>query len=287
MKRFLFLTTSFVVIAMLVTSCKEESKLGEAVGTLNAIPIFFGDQRVEHTVSLEEKTVVIDFKEDDSKYKNVELQVPDWAKKLIGYDWAPQIVFHRLLGGSTPTYMLATVLGTKTGGNPVNEFLDLMDKEQATFELHIGGKTFKLTPADVRKIMKEDEQKNVAAPAFAQHIARIYKSYNEKSYYTKAHLKDVTNENDTLYFNLVTENETGLYSPDEYLDALLFSNLTIAVHCFHNKLSIAYRLKDTDGNTYKVVSVPQERLAESWQYVQEKAARKDSIAAAKDSVSSE
>ena len=283
MKKLLLLLS--ITAPVLLFSCTDD-RLEYVAQSLESMPIFIDNEtREEHTVTYADKVMEIKFKDDTTK--------PQWAKDLIGYDWVPQAIFHRLLGGSTPTMLLGAIMKTEAGGNPVDEMLDLMEKEQAAFRLIYASKTFDLTPKDVRAIMNDDGRKEAAAPLVASQAMRLVESFNKETLGSptvliiekaKAKMVNAAMENDTIFFNInhIHENIDQL---NGFAENLLFSNLVIPVHCYNHHYGIAFRyhnvadaegLNSTEFNSSNDVVriVSQEQIEEAWQTVHSKSMNK-------------
>lgn len=281
MKKVLLL--SFV--CFLFCSCGK-SKFDETLSLLSSLPVFFEDHRVEQNIDYEDGKIIISF-----PYKS---QTPEWASRVIGDSWVPEVFMQKLLNNNIAAYTIGSVLESEKGGSPIDEFLSLVDEKKASFVIRYGNNEVTYTTKDVRDILDDDSGKNIAAPLFAKQLANFAKDYNdvlqEKGLYMVNAVKESSvTGNDIVYININCKKNLVPKAINTIAMESLEQYLAIPIYCHLNNLGLAFRYHTVNNdselttnvtfdkanveyNSLKdaVFFVPEERMAQIWQLQQER-----------------
>lgn len=255
-------------VSIVLCSCSN-SKFDDAVSIIGSLPVFFDQDKIEQTASYEDGKLIISFPfESTSKWDNV-----------IGDGWIPQVFIRELFENNIAAYTLGSVLKTKEGVSPIEDFLSIMDEKNAKFEIKYGNKSVLFSTDEIRELLNDDIQKDIAAPYFAIQMEKFADYYNEELQASGLYLTSAAIEHDTLYININCKKNIDLRRINPVTIDAILTYPAIPMHCYLNKLCLAFRYhkidKENQLTTNKifegdiVMPVPSEKLEKTWEKMQQ------------------
>lgn len=140
--------TLLLMVGILATSCAK-SKLKDAVSYLNKIPTFVANENVNQTMEFSNDLITIDIPPIQNQNELRTMEGGEVSDQMI-----IDAVICNMFGSNISALLIGDALGTKKGGDPIGEFFDLTEKENVNFLVKYKDKEIKLTPAEVKKILK-------------------------------------------------------------------------------------------------------------------------------------
>ncbi len=245
MKKELFRQAIFCLgMAMLFSSCGK-SKFDEAVELLGSLPVFFDNERVGQTVTYEDTVITLSFSYHPKTSK--------WANDVIGEEWVPEVFLQELLDNNIAAFTLGGVLNLKNC-SPVEEFLSMAKEKNLTFVVKNDTKEYRYSPDEVKKIISDESNKNLAAPYFAKQIDQFAQDLNSELrkvgiYMSCAKMLESPQEGRSIciYINYMGNQMPSKMNP--MIEQALELYHTIPIYCHFNKIKLAiqYHLVDNES----------------------------------------
>lgn len=250
MKNLFVNLVSVLFMGIMCVSCSN-SKFNDTVSLLGSLPVFFDNNRLDQTVSLEDGNIVFSF-----TYKP---QTAQWANDAIGVDWVAPVFLQKLFNNSIAVYTIGSTLETGKGENPIDVFLDMAEEKEMNFIIKNANQEKVLSVKEVRDILNDTSYKYMTAPFVAIHLAQLAQDYNSALQSKGLYIANATMEENLsgkkfICININYFGKPNLSKCNEMVEgALAQKNYSaLPIHCFHNDLGIAFRYHSVDNENLLV-----------------------------------
>lgn len=227
----------FSLLSMICVSCSN-SKFNDAVSLLGSLPVFFDDNRLDQTVTLEDGKILMSFTYNPP--------ASQWANNVIGNDWVIPVFLQKLFNNSLAVYTIGSTLDTAKGESPIDDFLDMAEGKNITFVIQNADDRRELTVKELRAILNDDSDKYMAAPFVAIQLDKFAKDYNSVMqsgglYMANATMEKSLSGKGVICFNINCFGKLNLSKCNEIAVNALADYSAFPIHCVHNDLGVAFR----------------------------------------------
>lgn len=242
MKNLFVNLVSLLFMGIMCVSCSN-SKFNDAVSILGSLPVFFDDNRLDQTVSMEEGKIILSFTYNP--------QTPQWANDVLGDDWVAPVFLQKLFNNSIAVYAIGSILETGKGESPIDVFLDMAEEKQLKFLIKNSNQEKVLSVNEVRDILNDNSNKYMAAPFVAIQLDKFAKDYNSAIqakglYMANATMEEGFSGKKFICININCYGKLDLSKCNEIAEKALANYSALPIHCFHNELGIAFRYHSVD-----------------------------------------
>lgn len=250
MKNLFVSLVSVLFMGIMCVSCSN-SKFNDTVSLLGSLPVFFDDNRLDQTVSMEDGNIVLSF--------NYQPQTAQWANDVIGLDWVAPVFLQKLFNNSIAVYTIGSTLETGKGESPIDVFLDMAEEKQMNFIIKNADQKKVLSVKEVRDILNDNSNKYMVAPFVAIQLDKLAQDYNSALqskglYIANATMEEGLSGKKILCININYFGKPNLSKCNEIAEeALAQKNYSaLPIHCFHNDLGIAFRYHSVENENLLV-----------------------------------
>lgn len=228
----------FVLCTVLFCTSCSSSKFNKAVDILGSLPVFFDENPLNQTVSFENESIILSF--------SYQPQTAQWANNVIGSDWVVPIFLRRLFNNAISVYAIGAVLETKEGESPIDVFLDMAEKKKVNFIIRNHDQETVLPVKEVRSILNDDSEKNMAAPFFALQLEKYAEYYNsvlkdKGLYMVNANIESTQSIKNVLCMNINCLENLDVSKINVVSEKLLANYPALIAYCIQNEIDIAFR----------------------------------------------
>lgn len=179
------------------TSCSKTKKLEDATKMLAASFNSNLGKIVLEEMCLSPEDLSFDGKDVVVKI-SVDKSIPSVSN--FSFDkWVNKIIVETILGDNINASLLGRVLKTEDHGNPVRDYLNLMEKLDAKFIIEVqawdGKQTLTMTPGEAKDILKMPQEKTFICDAASMFL------YKYKDLKDRGLVKDIKIDNNTCCIN--------------------------------------------------------------------------------------